>query len=88
MLNKNKFALSAGIAVAAISALCAGFVIIAPNLAAKLAGSIMHLVNIDPSMKITAGSFILGALQSFIYGYIIAFIFAWLHNKYTVKINE
>ncbi|NUQ57565.1 MAG: hypothetical protein HUT38_03730 [Candidatus Paceibacter sp.] len=83
MLQKNKFAFAVADVMAAVGALCAGLVAIAPELAAKLAGSIMHLVNIDPAMKITWGGFFLGLVQVWVYSFILAYVFAWIHNKYS-----
>lgn len=83
MLQKIKFAVAIADVMAGVSALCAGLVAIAPEFSAKLAGSIMHLVNIDPAMKITWGGFILGLAQVWIYSFVLAYIFAWLHNKYS-----
>lgn len=85
MIQKNKFALAVADVMTGISALCGGLVAIAPDLAARLAGSIMHLVNIDPSMRITWGGFVAGLVQVFVYSYVLAYIFAWLHNKYTTS---
>lgn len=88
MLQKNKFAFAVADVMAAVGALCAGLVAIAPEFSAKLAGSIMHLVNIDPTMKLSWGAFIIGLVQVWVYSYILAYIFAWLHNKYSEQSKQ
>ena len=61
--------------------ICATAVSVAPNLAAKLFGWMVHLTNITPA-EITTGGFVAGFVQVVIYTYISAWVFAWLHNRF------
>ena len=50
----------------------------------QLAGWLMHLVNLEAA-KVTLPMALFGFIQAFIYTYIGAWIFAWLHNKFIKK---
>jgi len=46
---------------------------------------LIHLVNVDKfagDVQITASGFIIGLLQAVIYTYIVAYLFASLHNRF------
>ncbi len=80
-IDKNKFALAAALVLSAWSVICAAVVSIAPNLAVTLFSWIIHLVNLEPA-NITLAGFIGGLVQVFIYTYITAWVFAYLHNRF------
>lgn len=80
-LQKNQFALAAAGTMGGVYAVCALVVKIAPNVAMTLFSWLTHLVNLEVG-KITFGSFLGGILQVLIYSYIIAWLFASLHNKF------
>ena len=83
-LDRNKFALAAAVTVGLISLLCAALVAVAPELMVQLAGWLMHLVNLEAA-QVTFQTALFGFIQAFIYTYIGAWIFAWLHNKFVKK---
>lgn len=80
-IDKNKFALAAALVLSAWSLICAVIVSITPDLAVKLFGWMVHLVNLQPA-NITFAEFIGGLVQVFIYTYITAWVFAYLHNRF------
>jgi len=68
-----------------VYAICAVFVSLWPDFAMRLLGWLVHLVNVDKfagDMEITAGGFIISLAQILVYTYVIAWIFAWLHNRF------
>ncbi len=83
-INVQGFALSAAGVIGIIYLLCAVFVALWPDLALKLFGSLVHLVNLEKGadVRLTFGGFIAGLLQAVIYTYIGAGLVAWLHNKF------
>jgi len=84
-INKNGFALAAGGVMGAIYVVCAIFVALWPNFALQLFGWLVHLVNVEKfagDVAITFGGFLAGLLQAVVYGYIGAWLIAWLHNKF------
>jgi len=84
-LQKNKFALAAGGVMGIVYVVCAIFVALWPNFAMQLFGWLIHLVNVDKfagDVQITASGFIIGLLQAVIYTYIVAYLFASLHNRF------
>jgi hypothetical protein len=80
-LDKNKFALAVSGTLGIISVICAAVVSVAPDLAAKIFGSIAHLANIKPA-EITLVGFVVGLAQVLVYSYIGGYIFASLHNRF------
>jgi len=83
-LNKNKFALAAAHTMGVIYVVCAVFVVLWPDFVLRLFGWLVHLVNVDKfagDVQITLGGFIGGLAQSWVYTYIGAWIFSWLHNR-------
>lgn len=80
-LDKKGFSLAAAGTFGIVYVICSAFVAIAPEAARQLLGWLAHLVNVG-DVKITFGGFLAGLLQVLIYTYIIAWVFAWLHNRY------
>ena len=84
-LNKNKFALAAAHTMGLVYVVCAVFVALWLDLALRLFGWLVHLVNVDKfagDIAITFGGFVAGLLQAVVYSYIGAWLIAWLHNKF------
>ena len=84
-LNANKLALAATITMSAAYVVCAAFTTIAPDVALKFLGWMLHLVDVEKfadGAQVTFGTFILGLLPIVFYSYITAYIFARLYNKF------
>ena len=84
-INKNGFALAAGGVMGVIYVVCAVFVALWPDLALRLFGWLVHLVNVEKfagDVAITFGGFVAGLLQAVVYTYVGAWFIAWLHNKF------
>ena len=79
-IDKKRFSLAAALTVSIISAFCALVVFLIPDIAVKLFGWLVHLVNLEPA-EITLAGAIIGIIQAFVYTYIGAWIFVWLHNR-------
>lgn len=87
-LNTQKFSLAAAATMGVIYVVCAAFVALSPDLALKLFGWLVHLVNVDKfagDVQITVLGFIIGLAQVIVYTYIGALIFSLLHNKFMKK---
>ena len=84
-LNKQKFSLAAAGTMGIVYVVCAVFVALWPDFALQLFGWLVHLVNVDKfagDVAITFGGFIWGLVQTVVYTYVGAWIFAALHNKF------
>ena len=84
-INIRGFAKAVACIIGLVYVVCAIFVTLWPDLALRLFGWLVHLVNIDKfagDVNITAGGFIAGLVQIVIYSYVIAWLIAWLHNKF------
>ena len=84
-LNKQKFSLAATITMGIVYIICAVFTAILPDVALKLLGWIIHLVNVEKfagSIEVTFGSLVLGLLPILFYTYLTTYLFAWLYNKF------
>src|SRR3989338_8782112 len=93
MENENHFCKinAGGLAKAAagimglVYVVCAIFVALWPDFALQLLGWLVHLVNVDKfagDVQITAGGFVAGLIQVIVYSYIVAWLVAWMHNKF------
>lgn len=82
-LNAKKFALAAAELMAGWYALCAAFVFLAPELALKLFGWMIHLVNLESVVNagVTAAGFATGLVEVVALAYATAWAFAWLYNR-------
>lgn len=78
-LNKNKFAQAAAVTMGAWYIICAAFVALAPDLAARLFSWMVHLVNVEAGIGFPGA--IYGFIEVVVLTYLTAFIFAWLHNR-------
>jgi len=88
-INAGGFAKAAAGIMGLVYAICAIFVALWPDFALQLLGWLTHLVNVDKfagDVAITLGGFLAGLAQVIIYSYIVAWLVAWLHNKFC-KIN-
>ncbi|MFA6136335.1 MAG: DUF5676 family membrane protein [Candidatus Paceibacterota bacterium] len=81
-IHKNGFARAAALVMGGIYALCAIFVALWPGLGLKLFGYLTHLVNLNTAAKVTLGGFIIGLLEVLVYTYVVAWLIAWLHNRF------
>lgn len=87
-LNTQKFSLAAALTIGIVYVICAIFVTLWPEFAIQLFGWLVHLVNVDKfagDVQITTLGFIIGLLQAVVYTYLVAWIGAWLHNKFLEK---
>ena len=87
-LNVKKFSLAIALTLSLIYVVCAIFVVLWPYFSLQLFGWLMHLVNVDKfagDMQITAVGFIIGLVQMFVYTYVVALVFGWMHNKFMDK---
>mgnify|MGYP003396252039 CR=1 FL=1 len=82
-LHKNKFALAGAEVMALWYVICATFVALAPDLAVKLFGWMVHLVDLKPGVSFP--EVIYGFIEVVVLTYITAYVFAWLHNRSVQK---
>ncbi len=83
-LNIKKFSWAAANTMGLLYVVCAAFVALWPEFSLRLFGWLIHLVNVDKfagDVQITVGGFIAGLVQAWVYTYIGAYIFGWLHNR-------
>lgn len=84
-IDIQKFSLAAAITIGIVYIVCAVFVILWPGFALQLFGWLVHLINVEKfagDVQITPFGFLVGFLQAFLYTYIGALIFTWLHNRF------
>lgn len=82
-INKNKFGLALTGTMTVAYVICALFTVIAPDLALKFLGWMVHLVNVDKfagGVEVAFGSFVLGLLPIVFYSYLVGWLFAWMYN--------
>lgn len=82
-LNEKKFALAAAKTMGIWYILCATLVAVAPALAMKLFGWMVHLVNLDSAVSagVTLGGFIVGFLEVVVLAYATAWLFVTIYNR-------
>lgn len=80
-LNKSKFALAAAVVMGAWSAICALIVSVAPELAMQLFSWMVHLVGLEANTSFPG--MLLGIIEVFVLTYVTAYVFAWLHNRFS-----
>ena len=78
-LNKSKFALAAAEVMGVWYVICASLVALAPDIAVKLFGWMVHLVDLKPGVGFP--EVIYGFFEVIMLTYITAYVFAWLHNN-------
>jgi len=84
-INVGGFAKAAAGIIGLVYVVCAIFVALWPDFALRLFGWIAHLVNVDKfagDVAMTFGGFLIGLAQIIVYAYIVAWLVAWLHNKF------
>lgn len=89
-INTHGFALATAGVMGIVYIVCAVFVSLWPKLSLQLFGFIPHLVNVDKfagDVVITFGGFLVGLAQMLLYTYIGAWLIAWIHNKFSVKMS-
>ena len=82
--NKHKLSLAAALTTGIAYVICAAFTAIAPEVALRFLGWMLHLVNVEQfagDVRLTFGSFILGLLPILFYTYLAAWIFAAIYNR-------
>lgn len=87
-LNTSKFSLASLITAALLYAVCVIFVAIAPDLAIKILGGLIHAVNVSQFIgeaSVTLSGIFLGIIPVLIYSYFGAFVFASIYNKFIRK---
>ncbi|MDP3947455.1 MAG: DUF5676 family membrane protein [bacterium] len=87
-LNKNSFARAAAGTAAIAYAVCAVAVWLWPDFSLQLLGLVAHLVNVEKfagDVTITPAGVLAGLVQVVLYGYLVAWIFAWLYNRSAKK---
>lgn len=82
-LQRNKFALAAAEVMGVWYVICASLVALAPDVAVKLFGWMVHLVDLKPGVSFP--EVIYGFIEIIILSYATAYVFAWLHNRSIVK---
>lgn len=82
--DKNKFALAATVTIVIAYVICAAFTALAPELALRFLGWMIHLVNLEKAagVQITFSGFLLGLVPILFYTYAGTWIFAWLYNRF------
>ena len=84
-LNANKLALAATITMGMVYVVCGIFTAVAPDLALKFLGWMLHLVDVEKfagGVEVTFRSFVPGLLPIIFYSYAATYIFARLYNRF------
>jgi len=79
-INKSKFSQDAALTLGAVYVVCSLFVYLLPEFSAKLMQWLTH-VTIGGARSVTLAGFAAGLVQVLVYGYIGAWIFAWVFNR-------
>lgn len=85
-IDQNKFALAIAGTFGVMYVLCAALVALAPGVALKLLGWVVHIVNVDKfagDVEITAVGLIIGLVQIVAYSYLTARLFSFLYDWLT-----
>ena len=80
----NKFSCAASIAMTVIYLAGSIYTYFFPTSSLNLTASYLLMSNLSllaPYLKVSVANVISGLLQTFVFTYITAFIFAWLYNK-------
>lgn len=83
-LHTQKLALAATETVGIAYALCAAFTALWPDIAVKLVGSMMHILNIEKyaaDIQMTWGGFFTGLIEVMVYAYLFTFVLGFLYNR-------
>lgn len=87
-LNTKSFSLAALITAVLLYIICVIFVAVAPSLAIKILGGLIHIVNVNQfidEVSVSFGGILLGIIPVLIYSYFGALIFALVYNKFVRK---
>ncbi|MBI5400609.1 MAG: hypothetical protein HZB12_00620 [Candidatus Yonathbacteria bacterium] len=85
-LKKHSFALAMSVTFGIMYIICAVFTALSPELALKLLGWVVHIVNVDKfagGVAVTWGGVAMGLLEIVVYGYVAAYLFASLYNRFS-----
>ena len=83
--NNLKFAYAASATAGIMYIVCAAFTALWHDTAVRLAGYIMHVIDIQQlsgDVVVTWGGAIIGLIEIVIYVFVFAWIFAWLYNRF------
>lgn len=89
-LNAKKFSLAAALTMGIVYAVCAAFTALAPELAVRFLGWMLHIVNVEKfagGVEMTFGSVILGFLPILLYTYAGTWIFVSLYNRFVRNVS-
>lgn len=78
-LDKRQFSLAAAEVLGVWYIICAALVAAAPGLALRLFSWMVHLVNLEAGISFP--EVIYGFVEVVVLTYIMAYVFAWLHNR-------
>lgn len=87
-IQKHPFSLAVATTFGIMYVLCAAFTALSPELALKLLGWVAHIVNVDKfagGVEVTLGGVAMGLLEIVVYGYVAAYLFASLYNRFTAS---
>lgn len=85
-LQKHPFSLAVSVTFGIMYVICAGFTALWPDFAMRLLGWVAHIVNVDKfagDVQITLTGVAIGLLEIVVYGYVAAYLFAYLYNRFT-----
>lgn len=85
-IKKHQFSLAASATFGIMYVACAAFTALLPDLAMRLLGWVAHIVNVDKfagGVEITLVGVAIGLLEIVVYGYVAAYLFASLYNRFT-----
>ena len=81
-LNKSKFARDGALTLGVVYVVCSLFVYLLPDFSVKLMQWLTH-VTIGTARMVTPEGFLAGLIQVLLYGYVGAWLFAWVFNRAT-----
>ena len=87
-IDAQKFSLAAAVAMGIVYAVCAVFTALAPEVALRFLGWMLHIVNVEKfagEVQMTFGGVILGFLPILLYTYAGTWVFASLYNRFLKK---
>ena len=82
--NVNRFSVAASAAMSVMYIACAIYTYIFPASSLNLSASYLLMSNLSlfaPYLQVSLSNVISGLLQTFVFTYVTAFIFAWFYNK-------
>ena len=83
-LDVKKFSNAAALGMGIVYLVCAVFVYLWPEFSLQLFGWLVHLVNADQfsgDVQVTLGGLVAGLVQTMLYSYLGARLFASLYNR-------